>query len=246
MSHKGAEETDRPVENLLRPSAIVVDYDRTLTDDALTPFEPALSVLRDIQRKHVSMVIIATGRNTSYVRGRRDVFGFADSVVCENGATVWMPSSDRIERLADGNMTKAAFARSPLEYAEGEVVVSLNREHERDARRVLDLTHIDAEISYNQDSIMVLPRGVDKASGVLAALRILGVPSEDLICIGDGENDLSLFKIARLKVATEGSAMVLKRNSDVVCKGSCAIGVTRFLQELLRTVRVDAATGSAP
>jgi hydroxymethylpyrimidine pyrophosphatase-like HAD family hydrolase len=80
---------------------------------------------------------------------------------------------------------------------------------------------------------MLLPQGIDKASGVRRALDELGRSGVGLICIGDGENDRSLFSMASFSVATAEAVDSLKEAADFVCEGEGAAGVERFLFELM-------------
>ena len=233
---QGAREDRRggPEDQPTCQDAIVVDYDRTLTDDNLIAYGPALGTLRMLQAMNRMKVIIATGRSISFMLREEAVFGFADAIVAEDGAVIWVPKAAIIERIGDGSQTRDALRSSGIPFEEGDVVVSVDRGREVDVKRAIRREGLQVELQYNQNSLMILPEGIDKAAGVKVALRLMGIPSARLVCIGDGENDLSLFKIAKLRVATEGSVQVLKDQSDVICHGPNAVGVTRFLEGLLQ------------
>lgn len=59
-------------------------------------------------------------------------------------------------------------------------------------------------------------KGVDKESGVRRLLAISGDYSGGILAIGDGSNDLPLFKTADIKVAMGSSPDVLKEQADFV------------------------------
>jgi hydroxymethylpyrimidine pyrophosphatase-like HAD family hydrolase len=48
---------------------------------------------------------------------------------------------------------------------------------------------------------MVLPSGINKASGLQAALEMLGLSARTVIGVGDAENDHSFLEICGLPVA---------------------------------------------
>ena len=48
---------------------------------------------------------------------------------------------------------------------------------------------LDLEMIFNRDSLMILPRGVNKALGFKAAIAELGVPANAVVGVGDAEND---------------------------------------------------------
>jgi hydroxymethylpyrimidine pyrophosphatase-like HAD family hydrolase len=212
---------------------LVTDYDRTLTDADLNAYEPALRVLKLLQERGRAKVIVATGRGMPFVNEMRESLSFAEAVVAENGAVVWLPRSGKVMVLGDGSRAKAALRASRLPFEEGEVIVSVKKGLEGKVRNVIRKARLGVELQYNQDSIMLLPRGVDKLTGVLAALKELSLEGQGLICIGDGENDLSLFGIASVRVATESAVQALKDRADVVCPGPFAVGVALYLESLL-------------
>jgi hydroxymethylpyrimidine pyrophosphatase-like HAD family hydrolase len=54
--------------------------------------------------------------------------------------------------------------------------------------------------------IMVLPKGVDKASGLAAALRKLKLSCDEVLAAGDAENDVALFRACSCGVAVVPSS----------------------------------------
>ncbi|HVP23419.1 MAG TPA: HAD family hydrolase [Conexivisphaerales archaeon] len=224
-------------EELGSPRALVIDFDRTLTDAELELYKPALRTLRMLQEEKGAKVIIATGRPLPFMRGLEGELSFVDAVVAENGAMVWLPRQGRVELLAEENGAKEALRSSGLPFEEGEAIVSVKKTLENRVLKLIIERKLDVDLQYNRDSLMLLPKGVDKVTGVRMALQLLGTDGGELICIGDGENDLALFALGTLKVATENAVQSLKDEADVVCVGAYAEGVDRFLRSLL---------GSAP
>jgi len=220
--------------------ALVTDYDRTLTDGELNVYPPALDALRELQEKKGTTVIIATGRGMPFVKAWGGILSFSDAVVAEDGAVIWLPKSARVEVLGDGSRTRAAFRAYGMPCDEGEVIVSVKKTAERRAREIVEREGLEVDFHYNFDSVMLLPRGVDKVAGVRAALGALHVQGHDLICIGDGENDLALFDMGTLKVATENAVEALKEKADIVCDRPYAEGVARFIDSLLEDGPVQA------
>jgi hypothetical protein len=63
-----------------------------------------------------------------------------------------------------------------------------NRRHTAVLQVIQDMG-LELHIVFNRDAVMVLPAGVNKASGMEHALRKLGLSSHEAIGIGDAEND---------------------------------------------------------
>ncbi|RLE51873.1 MAG: phosphoglycolate phosphatase, partial [Candidatus Methanomethylicota archaeon] len=54
-----------------------------------------------------------------------------------------------------------------------------------------------------------------------------------LACIGDGENDLSLFKVAGFKVAVANAVEQLKKQADYVCSLPDGEGIAEFVRKFI-------------
>lgn len=76
--------------------------------------------------------------------------------------------------------------------------------------------------------------GAGKGHGLDALLAALHIPSEAVIAIGDGENDLPLFARAGLSVAMGNASEQVRSAADLVIGGNDDAGVADFLDELLR------------
>jgi len=224
--------------------AIVTDYDRTLTDGDLHVSYTALRLLSELQEREHVLVLIATGRNLSFVRRRRRELGQMDCIVCENGAVLWFPSRRKVVRFGDMSAARSMLIARGIPFDAGEVVVSVPRSYEDDLRRVAEALGGLVHLVSNRDSVMILPSGVDKASGVTRALSELGANSPRLVCIGDGENDASLFSLASLRVATFDAVESLKEMADYVCEAPASKGVEAFLKGLLRGTLPACRAGS--
>ena len=76
--------------------------------------------------------------------------------------------------------------------------------------------------------------GAGKGHGLDALLAALQIPSEAVIAIGDGENDLPLFARAGLSVAMGNASEQVRSAADLVIGGNDDAGVADFLDKLLR------------
>ena len=76
--------------------------------------------------------------------------------------------------------------------------------------------------------------GAGKGHGLDALLAALQIPSEAVIAIGDGENDLPLFARAGLSVAMGNASEQVRSAADLVIGGNDDAGVADFLDELLQ------------
>lgn len=80
---------------------------------------------------------------------------------------------------------------------------------------------------------MLLPAGVNKASGLRAALRRLNLSEHNAVGVGDGENDHTFLEICEMGVATANAVDSLKAQADLVLQRPKGAGVTQLAQRLL-------------
>jgi HAD superfamily hydrolase (TIGR01484 family) len=56
---------------------------------------------------------------------------------------------------------------------------------------------------------MVLPAGVNKASGLLAALHALDIAPMNCVAVGDAENDMAFLDVAGASIAVANAVPAL-------------------------------------
>ena len=62
----------------------------------------------------------------------------------------------------------------------------------------------------------LLPKGASKGGGLIELARILGIPREKTIGVGDNENDLTLVQMAGAGVAVANAVDMVKRAADYI------------------------------
>jgi HAD superfamily hydrolase (TIGR01484 family) len=228
-------------------TTLATDYDGTLAhagrvDDATFA---ALVELRTAGRR----LIVVSGRRLSDLRAafpRLDAV--ADRVVAENGALLCDPA-DRATRLlcapADERLVAALGERRVEPLSVGRAVVATLAPHEAAVRDVIRKLGLRLDVVHNRGAVMVLPAGVDKASGLAAALADLGVAPRDAVGVGDAENDAALLDLCGLGVAVAGAVPALKERADIVLHGDDGAGVRELVGSLLAG-RLSAADRGGP
>jgi hydroxymethylpyrimidine pyrophosphatase-like HAD family hydrolase len=98
---------------------------------------------------------------------------------------------------------------------------------------VLSNLGLDVKISYNRDSMMVLPAGVSKATGLKAAIDDLGEQASATVAVGDGENDIPLLAAAGVGVAVEHAVEALKQHADITLPEPGTAGLRRLCVSLV-------------
>lgn len=222
----------------MRYVVLAAGFDGTLARDGRCD-ERCIDVLRELS---------ATGRKLILVTGRElrrllEIFPEArlfDYIVAENGAVLHRTATRQSEILgqAPPEILLQELRRqriSPLSV--GSSIISTTTGHADTARAALRKLklHLDYELVSNDDTLLILPPGVDKASGMNEALRELGVSRHNLVAIGNAENDLPLFAYAEHAVAVSNSAEPVKQAADRVTEGAYCEGFLELARELITT-----------
>ena len=89
---------------------------------------------------------------------------------------------------------------------------------------------------------MILPSGVNKATGLRAALDELGLSRHNTVGVGDAENDHAFLSTCGCAVAVAGALPALREKADLVTQGDAGAGV----EELCARLLADDLAGAAP
>lgn len=76
----------------------------------------------------------------------------------------------------------------------------------------------------------IVPPEVDKGIGLARAAALLGIPREEVVALGDGENDIPMLRWAGLGVAMGNAPESVKAAADIVCP-SCTEDGAAWLME---------------
>ena len=218
----------------MRYLGLATDYDATLaTDGAVDP--KTIESLRQLA---------ATGRKLILVTGRQlndlpDVFpevSIFDRVVAENGALVYRPAGREIQVLAQPPPRRfvAELRRRGVQpLFIGRVVVSTVEPNDVTVNDVIRELGLDLQVILNKGSVMVLPASVDKATGLAAALHELALLPDNVVGIGDAENDLAFLAMCGCGVAVANALDVVKERADRVTKMPDGAGVREVIEWLI-------------
>jgi hydroxymethylpyrimidine pyrophosphatase-like HAD family hydrolase len=213
---------------------LATDYDgtlarRDLVDDATWT---GVEKLKASGRR----VVLVTGRELGdllRVCHRIELF---DRVVLENGALIYRPT-DRSEttlapRPPDGFVeTLAGRGVGPISV--GRVVVATWEPHREAIEATIRSMGLDLRVIPNKRALMVLPPGVDKASGLVAALAELGLTPSDAVGVGDAENDLAMLDACGFAAAVANALPTVKGRVDLVTRGERGEGVAELIGAMI-------------
>ncbi|WP_373527826.1 HAD-IIB family hydrolase [Nostoc sp.] len=218
----------------MRYLALACDYDGTLAHNGQVDETTlaALERLRDSGRR----LILVTGRQ---IDDLLHVFPYADlfdRIVAENGALLYQNATQEEKLLGDrpsAEFIKALRERGVDPFSVGKVIVATWHPHETTVLEVIRELGLELQIIFNKGAVMVLPSGLNKATGLGAALSELGLSPHNTVGVGDAENDHAFLDLCECSVGVANALPVLKERVDFVTNGSRGAGVTELIDKLV-------------
>lgn len=218
----------------MRYLALATDYDGVIARDG-RPSDTALSALGRL-RTSGRRAILVTGRRLDSLRESCANLSLFDYVVAENGATVYEPRTREETLLA--NPPPAEFIKrlkelgvDPLEV--GRVIVATWLPHQVAVLQAIQEMGLELHIVFNRTAVMVLPTGVNKATGMEFALRKLGLSAHEVIGVGDSENDCSFLERSECSATVANALPSIRKLADIVTKGENGLGLAELIDELI-------------
>src|SRR5262249_55575739 len=136
-------------------------------------------------------------------------------------------AADRERAIAAAPPAKfvaALEARGVTPLSVGRSIVATWEPHEKTVLEVIHQLGLELQIIFNKGAVMVLPPGVNKASGLVAALVELELSPHNVVGVGDAENDHAFLSICGCRVAVANAIERIKENADVVTEGARGLG----------------------
>ncbi len=215
--------------------ALATDYDGTIAHDGIVgeATVEALEKLKESGRR----LILVTGRelpDLERVCPRVDLF---DRVVAENGALLYAPDTKASRPLAPEPPQAFVDRLRSLDVqplSVGQVIVATWEPNETKVLGAIRDLGLDLQIIFNKGAVMVLPNGVNKASGLHAALSDLGLSAHNVMAVGDAENDLAFMRMCGCAVAVSNALDAVKDAADWTTRRARGEGVAE-LADLARS-----------
>lgn len=218
----------------MRFHALAVDFDGTLAHDSRVA-EQALEALRAL-RKSGRRSILATGRILDDLRGVYKNLELFDAVVAENGAVLFDPASGKTELLApppSEKFVEALRARGVAPLEVGHVIVATWQPHEAAVLETIRELGLDLTVIFNKGAVMVLPSGINKATGLEKQLEAFKLSFHNVAGIGDAENDLRFLERCEASAAVSTALDSVKEQCDLVMEGDHGHGVRQFIEQII-------------
>jgi hydroxymethylpyrimidine pyrophosphatase-like HAD family hydrolase len=218
----------------MRYLALASDYDGTLAQDSHVSDKTLAAVrrLRDSGRKF----ILVTGRELPELQSVFPDFRLCDAIVAENGAVISWPAEGQEEILAEPPpeaFVHEMVRRGVKPFSVGKVIFATWRPHENVVLEGIQSLGLEYQIIFNKRAVMVLPGGVNKATGLAKVLERMSLSPASVVGVGDAENDHAFLESCAVAAAVDNALPALKEKCDLVLARDHGAGVTELIDRVL-------------
>lgn len=218
----------------MRYHALATDYDGTLAHHGRV--DPSTLEALERLKKSGRRLLLVTGRELDELLDVFPEIGIFDMVVAENGALLYWPAEHREQTLAEpppAEFAERLKARGAERVSVGRAIVATWEPFQTTALEVIHEMGLELQVIFNKGAVMVLPSGVNKATGLEAALRELGLSRHNIVGVGDAENDHAFLSFCECSAAVANALPMLKERADIELKADHGDGVTELIDALL-------------
>jgi HAD superfamily hydrolase (TIGR01484 family) len=220
----------------MRYQVLATDYDGTLASAGRVA-EPTVEAVERL---------LATGRRLVLVTGRElpdllEIFPRIDLfewVVAENGALLYRPATREEKLLAEpppadflDELRRAGVA--PI--STGRALVATWEPYQHAVLEIIRRRGLELQVIFNKGAVMVLPAGVNKATGLTAALKEMSLSAHNAVGVGDAENDHAFLRLCELSAAVANALPAVKETADLVTPSDHGAGVAELIDGLVKT-----------
>lgn len=214
--------------------ALATDFDGTIARDGVVD-RPTLDALRRLKETGRRLVLV-TGRELPDL-GRlvRDLSLF-DRVVAENGALIHEPATGReqvIGTAASDAFLKRLRALGVGPISVGRSIVATWEPHQDKVLKAIRDLGLELQIVFNKGAVMVLPTGVNKETGLRAALDEMGLSVKNTVGVGDAENDHAFLSACGCSAAVANALASVCAEVDICLAGDHGAGVVELVDRII-------------
>ena len=228
--------------------AIAVDIDGTITDEKRRICISAIEALRKAEAEGIPTIIV-TGNVVNYAYATEVLIGCSGGIVCENGGVVFKEgeNNNAVETLVEKDFVTSAeahlkeklgdkfdvYASHDNMYRLTETVFykTLKREELEEALR--DFKYLDElEIYDSGFALHVTDKRVNKGTSLRYLCERSGIDMNNVMAIGDSQNDEDFLKEVGYKIAVGNAEDKLKEISTYTCERKFGDGVAEAIEKL--------------
>ncbi len=215
--------------------ALAADYDGTIAQHGFVN-DDTRQVLRRLKQTGRRLVLV-TGRELADLRHAFSDLDIFDRVVVENGAVIYDPATKRERALAaapPAALVQKLMQQKVEPLSVGHSIIATWHPHETAVLNAIQELGLELQITFNKGAVMVLPTGVNKASGLNAALAELDISPRNVVAVGDAENDHAFLAACGCSAAVANALPAVKGEADIRLSGDHGAGVIELADRIIR------------
>ena len=215
--------------------ALAADYDGTIADHGFVnaATAEALKRFRDTGRR----LVLVTGREIADLTHAFAEIKIFDLVVAENGAVIYDPATERERVIAPAppaRLVEKLMERNVEPISVGRSIVATWEPHQAAVLSAIQELGLESQIIFNKGAVMVLPAGINKASGLKAALVELDIAVHNVVAVGDAENDHTFLGLCGCAAAVANALPVIRDEVDIKLSADHGAGVVELIEKVIR------------
>jgi hypothetical protein len=217
--------------------AIALDIGGTITDETRRVCVNAVNAIYRAENKGVPIIFV-TGNVMCAAKAISILLGTTGGLVAENGGVIESQGKKKIL----GNITECQkayeFLKSKFEVKK--VELSDQRVSELAIERTLPeklvketVKDFNVVVYDTKFAIHLTDPSVDKGSSLKVITNDLGIKMDEILAIGDSENDIEFLRVAGVKVAVNNADNELKDIADYITEKSYGDGVAEAIERFI-------------
>ncbi|MDZ4848657.1 MAG: HAD-IIB family hydrolase [Pirellulaceae bacterium] len=218
----------------MRYQVLATDYDGTLATNgvvALTTVEALKKLLATGRR-----LVLVTGRELDELQAIFPYLDLFDWVVAENGGLLYQPLSKEEHTLAKApslRFVETLRGNGCNDMSVGRVIVATWEPYQRIVLETIRQLGLELQVIFNKGAVMVLPAGINKATGLSAALEKMSISSHNTIAVGDAENDHAMLNMCEFSVAVSNAIPSIVEAVDWTTSADHGQGVEELIDKII-------------
>jgi hydroxymethylpyrimidine pyrophosphatase-like HAD family hydrolase len=222
----------------MKPRVLALDFDGTIADDGRIDVDVVAAIQ---EARHAGLlVVLVTGRVLRDLDALLPSPAPFDAVVAENGAVLRLPTLPAPIPLCgppDPHFL-AELGRHRIRHQHGLCIVDADAEVAPEIVDIIRTLGLPLAITFNLSRLMVLPHGVNKASGLQEVFWRLRISAHNAIAVGNAENDHDMLAACEIGAAVAWGSEELKRRADEVVPGRDPRAVAAYIRDILSLPRL--------
>jgi hypothetical protein len=216
----------------MRIQALATDGDGTCLKDNKMLDETA-AALQQLRSAGVRLLLV-TGEHPNELKEFPHLELF-DHVIAENGGVIVDQNTGAEELLGPRPPAEllVALNNAGVTMHVGRVLIATETDSRPIVDSVIDRLRLDWHTVPNRKDLLVLPAGVDKATGLSTVLKRLQISPQHVAAVGDAENDCAMIEYCGLGVAVGNGVPRVKECAKLVMRGHAGHGVIELANRLL-------------